>query len=130
MPFTSSHPQNQPDHDLELQPRETKTVRHRLPRRKVEEVWKPLSDSSCNLVHDNLQKSISSGVKDEVLERVQRRAKLLTSKMRVPVGVYSGIKLNQDGQVEMMSIGDLMEKNRELEAMITRKERERETRRC
>ncbi|EGF98438.1 uncharacterized protein MELLADRAFT_113559 [Melampsora larici-populina 98AG31] len=109
--------------------RQTKTIKHRLPKRKVEEVWKPLSIKSCEILEETLNQSIKSSITSESetqsIQRIQRRAQTLTKKMRVPIGVYSGIKLNSEGQVEMISLEDLMKKNKELEVLIDRKERER-----
>ncbi|KAH9822431.1 hypothetical protein DFH28DRAFT_881990 [Melampsora americana] len=114
-----------------LQTRQTKTIKHRLPKRKVEEVWKPLSIKSCQILEETLHQSIKSskpsGLEIQSIERIKRRAQTLTKKMRVPIGVYTGIKLNTEGQVEMISLDDLIKKNKELEGLIARKERERDS---
>lgn len=41
------------------------------------------------------------------------------------MGVFSGLKVNSEGHVEMLSLDDLVKKNEELERLVARKERHR-----
>jgi hypothetical protein len=43
--------------------------------------------------------------------------------MRVPVGVYTGLKTNDAGKVELMALEGLMKKNHELELLIQQRQR-------
>lgn len=46
----------------------------------------------------------------------------LTGNMRVPLGVYTGLKLNDDGQLELITLDRLKKNNEELELLIKQRE--------
>ncbi|CAH7681978.1 hypothetical protein BY996DRAFT_7898800 [Phakopsora pachyrhizi] len=114
--------------DHYVNPRPTKTVRHRLPLRKVNEVWKPLSSNSCQMLQNSLSEAIlksnlNSQQSSQSFERIDELSKALMSQMRVPVGVFTGLNSNKEGQVELISLESLKEKNKSLAAMIEKREK-------
>lgn len=102
----------------------TTAVRHRLPKRKVNSAWKTLSPTSCDLIQDSLSRAMKESRMDyPSLRRIESLTRKLTSKMRVPVGVFTGLKSDETGSVEMISLEALKKRNQDLERLIEHRQR-------
>ncbi|OAV89376.1 hypothetical protein PTTG_03976 [Puccinia triticina 1-1 BBBD Race 1] len=102
----------------------TTAVRHRLPKRKVNNVWKPLSSKSCEILQDSLSRAMKEPrLEYPSLRRIETMSKKLTNNIRVPLGVYTGLKANDAGQVDLISLDALIQKNQELELLIQQRQR-------
>ncbi|EFP79633.1 hypothetical protein PGT21_033751 [Puccinia graminis f. sp. tritici] len=119
-----SHPQTHHSSSTTNTGKSTTTVRHRLTKKKVNGVWKPLSSKSCDLLQESLSRAMKKTRLDyPSIRRVESLTKKLTNKIRVPLGVYTGLKTNDAGKVELLTLEGLMKKNHELELLIQQRQR-------
>ncbi|KNZ57590.1 uncharacterized protein VP01_211g2 [Puccinia sorghi] len=105
----------------------TTTVRHRLPKRKVNTVWKPMSTQSCELVQASLARAMhshASRLDYPSLRRIQRLAAKLAPHIRVPVGVYSGLKSDSTAEkIDLPSLDSLKNRNAHLLRLILHRQK-------
>ncbi|MBW0462933.1 hypothetical protein O181_002648 [Austropuccinia psidii MF-1] len=102
----------------------TTTVRHRLPRRKVNDVWKPLSSESRNVLQEALENAMQGSPSTySSMRRIEALTRQLSSNIRVPVGVFTGLKTTDQGEVNLLTLEALKKKNQELELLIKHRER-------
>ncbi|KAH9469297.1 hypothetical protein MJO29_005730 [Puccinia striiformis f. sp. tritici] len=100
-------------------PKPTTSVRHRFPKRKINTVWKPLSSKSCDLIQESLYRAMKGPQLDyPSLRKIEHLTQKLTGKIRVPVGVYTELKTNENGQVDVLSLDGYKKRNSDLESLI------------
>ncbi|KNE88639.1 hypothetical protein PSHT_00990 [Puccinia striiformis] len=52
------------------------------------------------------------------LRKIEHLTQKLTGKIRVPVGVYTELKTNENGQVDVLSLDGYKKRNSDLESLI------------
>ncbi|KAH9458636.1 hypothetical protein MJO28_005712 [Puccinia striiformis f. sp. tritici] len=115
-PQTSTSSSSKPTPPL---PKPTTIVRHRFPKRKINTVWKPLSSKSCDLIQESLYRSMKDPYSDyPSLRKIEHLTRKLTGKIRVPIGVYTELKTNENGQVDLLSLDGYKKRNSDLESLM------------
>ncbi|POV96159.1 hypothetical protein PSHT_15035 [Puccinia striiformis] len=52
------------------------------------------------------------------LRKIEHLTRKLTGKIRVPIGVYTELKTNENGQVDLLSLDGYKKRNSDLESLM------------